>query len=53
VLAWQRAVHEPGIYDLELDTSVLDPEACAAAILRRLADPAPPTAFARLAADGC
>ena len=21
VLAWQRAVHEPGIYDLELDTS--------------------------------
>jgi chloramphenicol 3-O phosphotransferase len=50
VLAWQRAVHEPGVYDLELDTAALDPEACAALILRRLADPAPPLAFARLAA---
>jgi chloramphenicol 3-O phosphotransferase len=50
VLAWERAVHEPGIYDLELDTSALGPEACAAAILHRLDDPAPPTAFARLAA---
>jgi chloramphenicol 3-O phosphotransferase len=50
VLAWQRAVHDPGVYDLELDTAALDPEACAAAILRRLRDPAPPTAFARLAA---
>jgi chloramphenicol 3-O phosphotransferase len=53
VLAWQRAVHEPGVYDLELDTSVLDPEACAGAVLGLLADPRPPTAFARLAADGC
>jgi chloramphenicol 3-O phosphotransferase len=26
---WQREVHDPGIYDLEVDTSVLSPEACA------------------------
>ncbi len=50
VLAWQRAVHDPGIYDLELDTSVLSPEACAKAIGGRLDDPEPPMAFARLAA---
>jgi chloramphenicol 3-O phosphotransferase len=50
VLRWQREVHLPGIYDLELDTSVLRPEDCAAAIRRRLDDPAPPTAFRRLAA---
>ena len=49
VLRWQREVHLPGIYDLELDTSVLRPEDCAAAIRRRLDDPAPPTAFRRLA----
>jgi chloramphenicol 3-O phosphotransferase len=51
VLRWQREVHLPGIYDLELDTSVLRPEDCAAAIRRRLDDPAPPTAFRRLAAE--
>ncbi len=28
VLAWE-AVHDPGIYDLEVDTSRLSPEACA------------------------
>jgi chloramphenicol 3-O phosphotransferase len=50
VLRWQREVHLPGIYDLELDTSVLRPEDCAAAIRRRLDDPAPPMAFRRLAA---
>jgi chloramphenicol 3-O phosphotransferase len=50
VLRWQREVHLPGIYDLELDTSLLRPEDCAAAIRRRLDDPAPPTAFRRLAA---
>jgi len=49
VLRWQREVHQPGIYDLELDTSVLSPEDCAAAIRQRLDDPAPPTAFRRLA----
>jgi chloramphenicol 3-O phosphotransferase len=50
VLRWQHEVHVPGIYDLELDTSVLSPEDCAAAIRRRLDDPAPPSAFRRLAA---
>ncbi|MGL4968104.1 MAG: chloramphenicol phosphotransferase CPT family protein [Inquilinus sp.] len=49
VLRWQREVHLPGIYDLEVDTSVLSPADCAAAIRRRLDDPAPPSAFSRLA----
>jgi chloramphenicol 3-O phosphotransferase len=47
---WAEAVHSPGIYDLELDTSQATPEACAEAIRRRLDDGPPPTAFARLAA---
>ncbi|AEV36688.1 Chloramphenicol phosphotransferase family protein [Pseudovibrio sp. FO-BEG1] len=34
---WQDEVHEPGIYDLELDTSILSPEQCAAEILRTIA----------------
>ena len=46
---WERAVHDPGIYDLEVDTSTASPEACAAAIVRRLAE-GPPVAFAALAA---
>jgi chloramphenicol 3-O phosphotransferase len=49
VRRWQEAVHVPGVYDLEVDTSQLTPDACAAAIRRRLDDPEPPTAFARLA----
>lgn len=49
VLRWQREVHLPGIYDLEVDTSVLSPADCAAAIRRRLDDPASPTAFHQLA----
>lgn len=48
---WQRAVHEPGIYDLEVDTSLLSPDECAEAIRQRLDESSPPTAFARLAAD--
>lgn len=36
VRRWQLAVHEPGIYDLEVDTSVLTPWECAQAILERL-----------------
>jgi chloramphenicol 3-O phosphotransferase len=47
---WQREVHTPGIYDLEVDTSVLDPEACAAAIRQRLDHGPPPSAFQQLAA---
>jgi chloramphenicol 3-O phosphotransferase len=50
VRRWQETVHAPGIYDLEVDTSVLSPEACAAVIRRRLADGPPPTAFQHLAA---
>ena len=49
VLRWQRDVHHPGIYDLEVDTSLLSPEESAAVIRRRLADGPPPSAFRRLA----
>lgn len=45
---WEREVHLPGIYDLELDTSVLSPPECAAAIARLLRV-SPPHAFRRLA----
>jgi chloramphenicol 3-O phosphotransferase len=48
VFRWERAVHHPGMYDLEVDTSRASPEACAAAIARRL-DEGPPVAFAELA----
>jgi chloramphenicol 3-O phosphotransferase len=49
VLRWQNAVHIPGIYDLEVDTSVQSPEECAAVIRRRLEEGPPPSAFRRLA----
>jgi chloramphenicol 3-O phosphotransferase len=50
VLAWQEAVHQPGLYDLELDTSRQSPEACASAIREILAQGVPrPTALERLA----
>lgn len=49
VRRWQEAVHTPGIYDLEIDTSQLSAEACAETIRRRLGEPAPPSAFQRLA----
>jgi len=45
---WERAVHDPGLYDLEVDTGSTSPEACAAAVARRL-DEGPPVAFAELA----
>jgi len=48
VRRWQERVHGPWPYDLELDTSGLDPGECAAAIRRRL-DEGPGTAFQRLA----
>ena len=48
VFRWERAVHDPGIYDLEVDTSRTSPEACAAAIARRIAA-GPATAFTELA----
>ena len=50
VLLWQKEVHTPGIYDLEVDTSVLSPEECASAIRRRLDHGPPPSAFRQLAA---
>ena len=48
VRRWERAVHDPGVYDLEVDTSAQSAEVCAEAIRRRL-EAGPPTAFAALA----
>lgn len=47
---WEDAVHDPGLYDLELDTSVLSPEACADRIAIALKARPSPSAFERLAA---
>ena len=52
VRRWQKAVHDPGIYDLEVDTSLLSPMQCAEAIRRHLANGPPPMAFERLARNG-
>ncbi|WEK52730.1 MAG: chloramphenicol phosphotransferase [Candidatus Kaistia colombiensis] len=50
VLRWQHAVHVPGLYDLEVDTSRLNPAECAARIHAQLERGARhPTAFERLA----
>jgi chloramphenicol 3-O phosphotransferase len=49
VLRWEKEVHEPGIYDVEVDTSVLTPVECANAIRQRL-EQGPGTAFTALAA---
>ena len=46
---WERAVHDPGIYDLQVDTSSNSAAACAEAITQRLRE-GPPVAFAALAA---
>ena len=50
VRRWQDAVHDPGIYDLEVDTARATPDECATRIGALLHDGEPPTAFARLAA---
>lgn len=47
VALWHKAVHTPGRYDLDVDTTVLDPAACADRIARRLADGPSPDAFFR------
>lgn len=47
VRRWQEAVHDPGVYDLEVDTSAASPEECAAAIHRRIHAGPAPTALAR------
>jgi chloramphenicol 3-O phosphotransferase len=49
VQRWQDAVHVPGIYDFELDTS-MTPGDCAVALEAALAAPPRPSAFERLAA---
>ncbi|HEY3502091.1 MAG TPA: chloramphenicol phosphotransferase [Actinocatenispora sp.] len=49
VALWHEAVHTPGLYDLDVDTSTLRPEDCAQLIARRLAEDPPPRAFQRLA----
>ena len=52
VLAWQREVHRPGLYDLEVDTSVMTPGECAEVIRQRLEHGhTDATAFPRLAAS--
>lgn len=48
VRRWQEAMARPGLYDLELDTSVLTPEQAAAVISRTLENPPAPSAFAKL-----
>jgi chloramphenicol 3-O phosphotransferase len=50
VQRWQDEVHRPGIYDLEVDTSVLSPADAASHIREHLAHGPPPAAFRRLAA---
>ena len=47
---WQREVHTPGVYDLEVDTSVMSPDECAHAIRQHLDTGPAPTAMRRLAA---
>lgn len=50
VRRYTEAVHVPGIYDLEVDSSVMTPEESAAAIRRRLDAGMPsPSSFERLA----
>jgi len=50
VQRFQRDVHLPGIYDLEVDTSILTPEASAARIREALDNRPSPSAFERIAA---
>jgi len=52
VRLWQQAVHVPGIYDLEVDTSILSSDECADVIRRHLDAGPPPTAFRHLATIG-
>jgi chloramphenicol 3-O phosphotransferase len=49
VVKWQEATAAPGLYDFEVDTSVVSPAAAAETILEWLAEPPEgPTAFERL-----
>lgn len=49
VARWQQAVHEPGLYDLEVDSSELTPEQSVERIAATLSDPPRPSAFEQLA----
>ncbi|WP_296740336.1 chloramphenicol phosphotransferase [Mesorhizobium sp.] len=49
VRLWQEEVHKPGLYDLEVDTELLSPGACAEAIRKLLDTGSESTAFQRLA----
>src|SRR3954469_3284545 len=49
---WPGEAHRPGIYDLEVDTSVSMPEQCAAVIWDRLAGPTTGTALGRIRSLG-
>jgi chloramphenicol 3-O phosphotransferase len=49
VILWQEEVHKPGIYDLEVDTSLLSPQDCVERIRQRLASGPPGSAFQQLA----
>lgn len=49
VRLWQREVHIPGVYDLEIDTSTLSPGECAEVIRRHLEHGPAPSAFQQLA----
>jgi chloramphenicol 3-O phosphotransferase len=49
VRRWQDEVHKPGIYDLEVDTSLLNPQGCAEAIRLHLSSGPGPLAFRLLA----
>ena len=49
VRIWDREVHRPGIYDLEVDTSKLSAEACARLILGHIDTGPEPDAFMQLA----
>ncbi|MBV9852198.1 MAG: chloramphenicol phosphotransferase [Armatimonadetes bacterium] len=50
VRLWQREVHTPGIYDLEIDTSVLSPGECAEVIRKAFVNHPAQSAFQRLVA---
>lgn len=49
ILRWQEQVHIPGIYDLQVDTSLLSPSECAGAIGERIARGGPYPSLAKLA----
>lgn len=47
--AWQaERVHRGALYDVEVDTSLLDPDECAERIVACIANPPTPTAFERM-----